>query len=100
VKTVALTHPYRSLVEGNVITIEPGCYVPSNNAFPKAFHGCGIRIEVREGDVGRLPSIADIDRLQDAIAFTKDGPFNLSANAPKEICDIEGVCLGVLDNRA
>jgi hypothetical protein len=29
-----------------VITIEPGVYVPFDNAFPKAFHGLGIRIEV------------------------------------------------------
>ena len=38
-----------SLVEGNVITIEPGCYVPASNSFPKAFQGLGIRIEVSEG---------------------------------------------------
>lgn len=34
---------------------------------------------------------------QDAVAFTKDGPLNLSANAPKEIADIEGVCQGLLE---
>jgi hypothetical protein len=32
-----------------VITIEPGVYVPFDNAFPKAFHGLGIRIEVGRG---------------------------------------------------
>jgi len=31
---------------GNVITIEPGIYVPFDDAYPKHFHGLGIRIEV------------------------------------------------------
>ncbi|KAK4685533.1 intermediate cleaving peptidase 55, partial [Tremellales sp. Uapishka_1] len=65
------------LVEGNVITIEPGIYVPFDSAFPKHFHGLGIRIE-------------------DEIAFQKDGPYNLSANAPKEIVDVEAACQGSL----
>ncbi|OCF32906.1 xaa-Pro aminopeptidase [Kwoniella heveanensis CBS 569] len=67
-----------TLVEGNVISIEPGVYVPYDNKFPKAFHGLGIRIE-------------------DEVAFTKDGPLVLSANAPKEIADVEGACQGLLE---
>ncbi|WWC88016.1 uncharacterized protein L201_002919 [Kwoniella dendrophila CBS 6074] len=67
-----------TLVEGNVISIEPGVYVPFDYKFPKAFHGLGIRIE-------------------DEVAFTKDGPLVLSANAPKEIKDVEGACQGLLD---
>lgn len=35
-----------TLVAGNVITIEPGCYVPADPSYPKHFHGLGIRIEV------------------------------------------------------
>ncbi|WWC60479.1 uncharacterized protein I303_103052 [Kwoniella dejecticola CBS 10117] len=66
-----------TLVEGNVISIEPGVYVPYDYKFPKAFHGLGIRIE-------------------DEVAFTKDGPLVLSANAPKEIKDVEGACQGLL----
>ncbi|KAJ9091278.1 hypothetical protein QFC19_009188 [Naganishia cerealis] len=66
------------LVAGNVITVEPGCYVPSDPSYPKHFHGLGVRIE-------------------DDIAFTKDGPLNLSAHAPKEIADIEGACQGLLE---
>jgi len=66
------------LVEGNVITIEPGIYVPFDNAYPKHFHGLGVRIE-------------------DEVAFTKDGPLVLSANAPKEIVDVEAACQGTLD---
>ncbi|WWC68482.1 uncharacterized protein I206_102411 [Kwoniella pini CBS 10737] len=67
-----------TLVEGNVISIEPGVYVPYDHKFPKAFHGLGIRIE-------------------DEVAFTKDGPLVLSATAPKEVKDVEGACQGLLD---
>ncbi|OXG34856.1 xaa-Pro aminopeptidase [Cryptococcus neoformans Bt120] len=66
------------LIEGNVISIEPGVYVPFDNRFPKHFHGQGIRIE-------------------DEVAFTKNGPLVLSANAPKEIADVEGACQGLLE---
>jgi intermediate cleaving peptidase 55 len=66
------------LVEGNVITIEPGVYVPFDSAFPKHFHGLGVRIE-------------------DEVAFTKDGPLILSANAPKEVVDVEAACQGTLE---
>ncbi|WVR05690.1 hypothetical protein IAU60_002714 [Kwoniella sp. DSM 27419] len=66
------------LVEGNVISIEPGVYVPFDNRFPKHFHGLGVRIE-------------------DEVAFTKDGPLVLSANAPKEVVDVEAACQGLLD---
>ncbi|WRT65859.1 uncharacterized protein IL334_002810 [Kwoniella shivajii] len=67
-----------TLVEGNVISVEPGIYVPYDNRFPKHFHGLGIRIE-------------------DEVALTKDGPLVLSANAPKEIKDVEGACQGLLE---
>ena len=36
-----------SLVEGNVITVEPGIYVPPDSSFPSHFANMGIRIEVR-----------------------------------------------------
>ena len=42
---------------------------------------------------------ADQHLIQDDIAFTKDGPLNLSSYAPKEIADIEGVCQGLLEDR-
>lgn len=35
----------KPLREKQVITIEPGIYVPFDNRFPKHFHGIGIRIE-------------------------------------------------------
>jgi hypothetical protein len=33
-------------MEGMVITVEPGIYVPQSATFPKHFHNLGIRIEV------------------------------------------------------
>lgn len=63
------------LVEGNVITIEPGIYVPFDNAFPKHFHGLGVRVE-------------------DEVAFKKEGPWVLSEKAPKEIDEVEAACRG------
>lgn len=63
------------LVEGNVITVEPGIYVPFDNAFPRAFHGQGVRIE-------------------DEVAVRKDTPWVLSEEAPKEVAAIEAVCQG------
>jgi intermediate cleaving peptidase 55 len=66
------------LVEGNV-TIEPGIYVPFDTSYPKHFHGLGVRIE-------------------DEVAFTKDGPLVLSTNAPKEIVDVEAACQGTLEH--
>ncbi|RXK34895.1 xaa-Pro aminopeptidase [Tremella mesenterica] len=63
------------LVNGNVVTIEPGIYVPFDNSFPSAFHGIGIRIE-------------------DEVAITPNGPLILSSKAPKEIDDVERACQG------
>ncbi|ORX34207.1 putative X-Pro aminopeptidase [Kockovaella imperatae] len=65
------------LVDGNVITIEPGVYVPADSDFPKHFHGLGVRIE-------------------DDIALTSDGPYILSANAPKEVVDVEAACQAII----
>lgn len=52
------------LQEGDVITIEPGIYIPEE--------GIGIRIE-------------------DNYWITKDGAVCLSENLPKEVADIEGI---------
>lgn len=49
-----------SLVEGNVITIEPGIYIPSDSSFPKHFHNMGVRIEVS------LPAAARQDKVERA----------------------------------
>lgn len=35
------------LLAGQVVTIEPGVYVPINPRYPAEFHGIGIRIEAR-----------------------------------------------------
>ncbi|KAG8739552.1 hypothetical protein FRC10_005462 [Ceratobasidium sp. 414] len=69
---------HQFLTEGQVITIEPGVYVPPDPAFPKWFHNIGIRIE-------------------DEVLVERDAARILSVNAPKEIADIEAVCQGLID---
>ena len=66
--------------EGVVLTIEPGLYIPFDDRFPKAYQGIGIRLE-------------------DDIAVLKDSNTVLSANAPKEVVDVEAACQRVLDRR-
>ncbi|CAG8512619.1 15894_t:CDS:10 [Cetraspora pellucida] len=60
----------RRLLRGMVITIEPGIYIPPNDAYPKKYHGMGIRIE-------------------DNVVVGATDPIVLSSTAPKEIVDIE-----------
>jgi Xaa-Pro aminopeptidase len=60
-----------TLVEGMIITIEPGLYIPADDEkLPSAYHGFGIRIE-------------------DDILVTKDGYEVLSRNIPKDADEIE-----------
>ena len=63
------------LQEGMVLTVEPGLYVPDDPAFPKAFRGLGMRVE-------------------DDVAVREHDNVVLSADAPKEVADIEAVCGG------
>jgi Xaa-Pro aminopeptidase len=64
----------RALVPGNVITVEPGLYVASDDAgAPADFRGIGIRIE-------------------DDILVTKDGHENLTAAVPKLPDEVELCC--------
>ena len=58
-----------------VLTVEPGLYVAEDDeTAPKALRGVGIRIE-------------------DDILVTADGHENLTAGVPKEIAEIEAVCV-------
>lgn len=68
------------LESGVVVTIEPGVYVPFDPAFPKHFHGIGIRVE-------------------DDIAVQKSDNIILSAAAPKEVVDVEAACGRFLDRQ-
>ena len=61
----------RPLEEGMVFTVEPGLYIPPDDAeAPESLRGIGVRIE-------------------DNIAITKSGSENLTADIPKEVEDIE-----------
>jgi Xaa-Pro aminopeptidase len=65
----------RALVPGNVITVEPGLYVAADDATaPAELRGVGIRIE-------------------DDILVTAEGHQNLTIGVPKEIADMEAVCV-------
>ena len=58
--------------EGNVLTIEPGCYIRPSDHVSKEFWGIGVRIE-------------------DDVLVTSDGHDVLSKNAPKEIKELEEI---------
>lgn len=60
------------LKEGQVITIEPGIYIPDDAQFPDYFRNVGIRIE-------------------DDIAIGKDTYTNLTVEAVKEIIDLQAI---------
>jgi Xaa-Pro aminopeptidase len=64
----------RPLAPGMVLTIEPGLYVPADDAdAPAELRGVGIRIE-------------------DDVLVTAEGCENLTAAVPKEIDEVEAVC--------
>jgi Xaa-Pro aminopeptidase len=63
--------------DSNVLTIEPGCYIKPNTNVPEEFWGIGIRIE-------------------DDVLVTATGNRVLSADAPKEIEDLEDI-IGTLN---
>jgi Xaa-Pro aminopeptidase len=65
----------RALAPGMVITVEPGLYVAEDDeAAPAELRGVGIRIE-------------------DDVLVTEGGHRNLTEAAPKEIAEIEAVCV-------
>jgi Xaa-Pro aminopeptidase len=65
----------RALAAGNVVTIEPGIYVPEGDeSAPPELRGVGIRIE-------------------DDVLVTEGGRDNLTAAVPKEIDEVEAVCV-------
>lgn len=65
----------RTVVPGMVLTIEPGIYVPEDDeAAPKELRGVGIRIE-------------------DDVLVSADGPVNLTEAVPKEVAEMEAVCV-------
>lgn len=61
---------HEALQPGNVVTIEPGLYIPDHPDAPHWLRGIGIRIE-------------------DDILITENGSEVLTASAPKEINHLE-----------
>ncbi len=61
---------WRQLQEGNVLTVEPGCYIRPAENVPKHFHNIGIRIE-------------------DDVVVTKGACEILTIDAPKTVAEIE-----------
>jgi Xaa-Pro aminopeptidase len=66
---------YGSLKPNQVITIEPGVYIPEGSKCDKKWWGIGIRIE-------------------DVLLITSSGHENLTGDIPIEISDIEGLMVG------
>jgi len=63
---------WRLLVPGNVLTVEPGCYIRPDDKVPEAFWNIGVRIE-------------------DNVLVTPEGNDILTIATPKAIADIEAV---------
>lgn len=61
---------YENLEENMVITVEPGIYIPEGSDCDPKWYGIAVRIE-------------------DDILVTKNGPVNLSAEAPRKSDEIE-----------
>lgn len=72
-----ITRPprYTPIKPGQVITIEPGVYVPKNDKWPKHFQGIGIRIE-------------------DDVVVKENSYENITEDTLKEIADIEDAAKG------
>ena len=65
----------RALAPGNVITIEPGLYIPAGDErAPERFRGIGVRIE-------------------DDVLITEGDPIVLTAGIPKELDEVEAAVL-------
>ncbi|CAH2350814.1 intermediate cleaving peptidase 55 [[Candida] railenensis] len=68
------TSRFKKLVPGNVITIEPGLYIPMDSKWPKHYQGIGVRVE------------------DDIVVGTEPSEIlNLSSGCVKEIVDIESL---------
>ena len=71
-----------NLRKGMALTVEPGLYIPDSPKYPEEFRGIGVRIEddVIVGD------------------SASGGPIILTAEAPKEVEDIEAIMSGAIQN--
>ena len=67
--------PWRALMPGMVVTVEPGIYVQAAPDLPERFHNVGIRIE-------------------DDALVTPDGHEVLTRDVPKSVAEIEALMRG------
>ena len=65
---------YKSIQAGNVLTIEPGLYIPFSTRYPEWYRGIGVRIE-DDVVVGKYP----------------EEVLNLSSGCAKEVADIQSL---------
>ncbi|EGV62331.1 aminopeptidase [Yamadazyma tenuis] len=65
---------FTKLLPGNVVTIEPGLYIPKDDKWPKHYQGIGVRVE---DDV--------------AVGQTFKDSINLTSGCVKEVKDIEAL---------
>lgn len=68
--------------------------MPYSSKFPQAFHGIGIRIEVRFffRVIKYLLLILIAAGPQDDVLLTEDGQEVLTSSCPKEVADVEAAC--------
>ncbi|MFV1922382.1 MAG: aminopeptidase P N-terminal domain-containing protein [Methylotenera sp.] len=66
---------WRQLQEGNVLTVEPGCYIRPADNVPEHFHHIGVRIE-------------------DDVVVTKGPCEILTIDAPKTVTEIQAIMAG------
>ncbi|CCE78671.1 Piso0_000697 [Millerozyma farinosa CBS 7064] len=65
---------FKTIEEGNVLTIEPGLYIPFNDKYPKAYQGIGVRVE---------------DNV--VVGKNFEDSLNLTSLCAKEVADVEAL---------